>query len=494
MTTPDPQTPFAQLVAQLNAGRISRRHFLAAGAALGVGTGVLGTVIRHAQVAGAAPHPQDATPAVAGAPAAGGEGKTRGQDGEVRILIWQAPTLLNCHLATGDKDNAAASLVTEPLMSYTLDQTLYPNLAATIPTIENGDLAADFSAVTLRLRPGVLWSDGTPLTAADVVFTWQWIMDPASNAVTSDAWSAIASVEAVDDLTATVRFMAPTLNWYVPFSGTAAGILPQHYVSAGGDMSTQPIGTGPFTVTSFAPNDQIVYEANANYRDPNRPYFQTVNMKGGGEPGTSAQAVIQTGDWDFAWNVAVEPEVIAGFESDDAPGVLRVRAGSSIERININFSDPRTEGPDGQLSWYENPHPILSDPAVRQAMALGIDRQLIVDRFYDPDGERVTPNFLTGIPAVESPNTTWAYDPDQASQILDDAGWSKNGDVREKDGVRLQLNYVTTINSVRQKTQQVVKANLEEIGFQIDLVQVDGGIFFDNAAATPRATGTCTAT
>ena len=491
MTTHDPQGPFARLVEQFHAGQVSRRGFLAAGAALGVSTGVLGSMIRHAQSVGAAPHPQDATAAPVGAPiltgpAVGGEAKTRGQDGEVKILIWQAPTLLNVHTATGDKDTAAASIVSEALLGYALDQSLIPRLTTVVPTIESGDLAPDFSAVTLRLQPGILWSDGTPFTARDVVFTHRWIMDPINNALTTDAWGTIATIEATDDLTLAVAFNAPTLNWYVPFTGVSAAILPEHYITGGGDMSTAPIGTGAFVVDSFAPNDQIVYQANPNYRIPTQPYFQTVNMKGGGDPGTAAQSVIQTGDWDFAWNVTVEPEVIAGYESDDAPGIFRVLGGSDIERININFSDPRAAGPDGQMSWYQNPHPILSDPAVRQAMALGIDRQLIVDRFYDPRGERTTANFLTGIPAVESPNTTWAYDPDQAGQVLDAAGWVMEGDTREKNGVRLQLNFVTTVNSVRQKTQQVVRANLEDIGFMIDLVQVDGGIFFDSSAGNTQ--------
>jgi peptide/nickel transport system substrate-binding protein len=487
MTDPQPCGPFARLADQLYAGEVTRRQFLAAGAALGVSAGMLGTVIRHAQSVGAAPHPQDATPAsVPTAPAAGSEGKTRGQDGQLQVLIWQAPTVLDIQAATGDKDTAAASLVTEPLMGYTLEQTIYPRLVTQVPTVENGDLAADFTACTLRLLPGVLWSDGTPFTANDVLFTWQWVNDPANNALTSDAWGSIFDIQVVDDVTLNVTYPAPTLNWYVPFTGVSAGILPKHYVEAGGDMKSAPIGTGPFVVESFTPNDQVIYQANPNYRNPNQPHFATVNMRGGGDPATTAQAVMQTGDWDFAWNVAVEPDVLAQYASDDGPGVLRVSSGSSVERININFSDPRTAGPEGQMSWYEIPHPILSDPAVRQAIALGIDRQLIVDRFYDPAGERTTSNFLTGIPAVESPNTSWAYDPDQAEQVLEDAGWTRNGDVREKDGVRLNLNFVTTVNSVRQKTQQVVKANLDAIGFQIDLVQVDGSIFFDSSAGNTQ--------
>ncbi|CAA9579494.1 MAG: Oligopeptide ABC transporter, periplasmic oligopeptide-binding protein OppA [uncultured Thermomicrobiales bacterium] len=481
------QDSLAGLVAQLGAGQITRRDFIARGMAIGVGASMLGFFIRNAQTVGAAPHPQDATPA---APAMGLEGKTRGQDGELKLLMWQAPTHMSPQVASGTKDYLAGALVVEPLINYLPDGTMYPKLLSELPSIENGGLAEDLTSATLRLLPDVVWSDGTPFTAADVVFTWEWIIDPAHNATNLGIWSKISGMTAVDDLTVEVTYPATEIAWYEPLAGLYNGaIYPKHYIEAnGGDgeiMRSAPIGTGPYVVDSFAPNDQIIYSANPMYRDPNKPAFASVNMKGGGEPVTVAQSVLETGDWDYAWNVVIEPDVVMPME-EAGNGSFRVVAGTGIERINFNFSDPRVAGPEGQLSYYENPHPIFSDPAVRQAINLAIDRDLIVERFYDPRGERVAKDLLNGIPALESPNTTWTYDADQASQILEDAGWVMAGDVREKDGVRLEFTYTTTINSVRQKTQQVAKQNLEAIGFAVTLAQTDSAIFFDSAVGNAQ--------
>ena len=482
MTQSQDQTRFAALVDQLNRGEISRRQFLAQGAALGVGLTMLSWFVRHVQTTSAyAPHPQDV--ATSEPPAAGMEGKTRGQDGELKVLLWQAVTQLNAHVASGTKDFIAADIINEPLMRFFPDGSLYPNLLTEIPTIENGQLAADLSSVTLTLREGVTWSDGEPFTADDVVFTWEWITNPENNSVHLDVWGVIAECVAVDDLTVQITYTGPNLNWYVPITnGTNGHIHPRHWVEAGNDMNVVPLGTGPFVLESFAPNDQVIYAANPNFRDPNKPAFARLNLKGGGEAATAAQSVLQTGDWDHAWNMQVEPEVIEA-ALEGGQGVFRSIPGTSVERLAFNFSDPDAVGPEGQRSWYENPHPILSDIAVRQAIALAVDRELIATRFYDPTGEGETAgrNILTGIPPVESENTTNEQDLDAAAQVLEDAGWVMSGDVREKDGLRLELQYQTTINSVRQKTQQVVKQNLEGIGFSINLTQTDSGIFFDGA-------------
>ncbi len=482
MTQSPSRTRFAELVDQLNRGQISRREFLARGAALGVGAFMLGWFVRHAQTTSAyAPHPQDVN--TDGPPTAGIEGKTRGQDGELRVLLWQAVTELNAHVASGTKDYIAADVVNEPLMRFLPDGSIWANLLTEVPTIENGGLAEDLTSATLKLKEGVTWSDGEPFTADDVVFTWEWITNLENNSVHNEVWGVISECVATDDLTVDVTFTGPNLNWYVPFTnGTNGHIHPRHYVEAGGDMSTAPIGTGPFVVDSFAPNDQVIYSANPNYREENKPVFASLNLKGGGEASTAAQSVLQTGDWDHAWNIQVEPEVIQA-ALEGGRGEFRIIPGTSVERIAFNFSDPEAVGPDGQRSWYENPHPIFSDIAVRQAIALAIDRDLIANRFYDPtgEGEPAGVNILTGIPPVESANTSYTLDAEQAAQILEDAGWVMNGDVREKDGVRLEVQYQTTINSVRQKTQQVVRQNLEAIGFKINLTQTDSGIFFDGA-------------
>ncbi|HEV2527110.1 MAG TPA: peptide ABC transporter substrate-binding protein [Thermomicrobiales bacterium] len=476
----------SDLFLRLNRGEISRRQFLAAGAATGAGLGMLQWLVRAAQTAGATPHPQDATPApgatpTAVAPAVGTEGKTRGQDGELRLLFWQAVTGLSPHIANGTTNIVASQLVTEPLMRIFEDGSIQPNLLSEVPSQANGGINAELTEITFRLQPGVVWSDGTPFTADDVVFTHQWVTDPANGALSSEPWARISEITAVDDLTVVVRYPQLNLNWYEPFATQQLGaIYPKHYVEAGGDMQTAPIGTGPFVVDSFASNDQIIFSANASYRDPNKPYFATVNLRGGGDVATAVQSVVQTGDWDYVWNVQLEPDLITEFTSNGV-GQVRAQARTTIERINFNLSDPRAQGPDGQLSYWQNPHPILSDRAVRQAISLGIDRQLILDRLYNPEGERLTGNIITGNPQWESPNVSnWAYDPDQANQILDDAGWERNGEYRAKDGVTLRLDLSTSINSVRQNTQIIVQQQLRAIGIQLDLQQVDAGIFFSS--------------
>jgi peptide/nickel transport system substrate-binding protein len=426
-------------------------------------------------------------------PTAGTESQTRGEGGELRILQWQAPSGLNPQSATGDKDGLASMLVVEPLMFTGRDGVLVPNLVKEVPTVENGLLAEDLTAVTYNLLEGVTWSDGTPFTAADVIFTWNWVMDPANAGIYQAIFKRIVSIEAPDDLTVNVTFDGPNPTWYDAHSGggSAGSILPKHILETGPDAAaaflSAPVGTGPYKVESFAVNDQVVYVANEAYREPNKPFFSKVILKGGGDAAGAARAVIQSAEFDYAWNLALEPEVLRSMEGDSNPGQLVVVPGTGIERININFSDPNTEV-DGQRSEMNTPHPIFSDIAVRQAMVLGIDRQQIADAlFFSQEGEPPIANILSGISTMESPNTVLEFNPDKARQILDDAGWTQDGDVRTKDGVELSIRYATTVSQLRQKIQQIVKSNLEDIGFKIQLEQVDGSVFFDSALGNDQS-------
>src|SRR5699024_4370973 len=101
----------------------------------------------------------------------------------------------------------------------------------------------------------------------------------------------------------------------------------------------------------------------------------------------------------------------------------------------------------------------------------------------------VAVNILQGDPATASPNTDWQYNPEKASQILEDAGWVMDGDVRAKDGVELTLTYATETNPLSQKTQALVKSNLEEIGFKVSLEQVEAGIFYDGSSGNDQNLG-----
>ena len=466
---------------------LTRRTAIKAGAATGLAAAASATALHaFAQTPTASP---EATPLATTfeAPAYGTEGLGRGDAGELNILWWQAPTVLNPHL-NGD---TGTQFILEPLLSYAPNSAIIPVLVQETPTVENGLLAADLSQVTFRLREGLLWSDGEPVTSRDIQFTWQWITTPSNASTSFNQWNTIASVDIVDDLTATVVFKAPAVNWYDPFTNELIGaLLPAH---AFGDdpanpndaFQTAPIGTGPYVLESFTPNDQGTYIINENYREPNKPYFSRILVKGGGDAVAAGRAVLQTGDFDWAWNIQADPDVLAELEEGSRYGFLLQTTGVTREALYLNFSDPDTEV-DGQRSQKDTPHPILSDKAVRQAISLGVDRALIAGQLYG-DENLVPSNNLTGIEFYDSPNTTWEFNAEKAAQILEDAGWVLDGNVRAKDGVKLELDVLASVNAVRQKTQAIIKQNLENIGFSIGIPQVDSTVFFDSTAGNDQS-------
>jgi peptide/nickel transport system substrate-binding protein len=501
MTQPG-ATPFRDLVDAFRAGHLDRRQFLARATALGV-PGAVAVFMANATPAiaagrtgnGFAFYAQDATPSPAGAvgfPATGMEGRTRGEGGELRIIQWQAATVLNSHRATGTKDFMTADMVNEPLMRYAEDGSLLANLVTEVPSVENGLLAEDLASVTFNLLPDVTWSDGEPFTSRDVQFTWQWVTTESNAAVSFAIWEVIENIETPDELTAVVTFKQPSAAWFDPFTGGNNGhIYPAHVfgddpANANEAFLTAPIGTGPYVIESFTANDQVTYAVNENYRFPDKPFFSNVFIKGGGDAASAARAVLETGEYDYAWNLQVEPDVLAQM-AQGGQGQLVVIPGTSVERININFSDPNTEA-DGQRSEMNTPHPFLTDPAVREALNLACNRELIATEFYG-EGQPPTANVLAGLEAFESTNTTWEFNLEAAAQALEEAGWVMDGDTRAKDGVELSLRYSTSVNQVRQKTQAVIKDDWESIGISVQLEQVDAGIFFDSAAGNDQNIG-----
>jgi peptide/nickel transport system substrate-binding protein len=490
MTKEASQGKFAALHQALQSGEISRREFTLRALALGVSMSVVSFVLR-AETARAMPGRHIgwgvAAQGVAGPPAEGMDGRTRGEGGELKLIQWQAPSMLSPHVSTGEKDYLAAQLIVEPLMHYLPDGTLIPNLITEVPTVENGLLGEDLKSVTYKLLDGVLWADGEPLTADDVVFTWQWVVDPANASVSAGVYEAIESIEAVDAQTYTVYFADPNANWFEPHAGSAWGyVYPKHVLdvedgkAAHDAFLLNPVGTGPYKIESFTPNDQAVYIINENYREPNKPYFEKVNLKGGGDAASAARAVLQTGEYDFAWNMQVEPDILAELEKG-GKGVVNVVPTTQVERIEIQHADPNTEV-DGERAKLGTVNPTMGDKAVRQALNLAIQRDVISQQLYAGEpGEPPTANILTGIAAMTSPNTSWEFNLDEAKRILDEAGWVQEGDVRAKDGVELNITFVTSINPVRQKEQAIIKQALDELGFRTELRQVDAAVYFDGS-------------
>ncbi|MBV9544562.1 MAG: peptide ABC transporter substrate-binding protein, partial [Chloroflexi bacterium] len=202
-------------------------------------------------------------PTAAAKPAAGG---ARGAGGTLRILMWQAPTILNPHLSQGTKDFIAARFVSEPLLTVDAAGNLSPVLAAEVPSKDNGGLGADGKTVTYKLKQGIKWADGEPFTADDVVFTYQYAINTDTAAVTFGSFIDLASVEAADPNTVRLTFKAPTGGWFVPFTGGNGMVLPKHLLSdyIGANSRNAPfnlksIGTGPYMVQDFKPGDVVTY-------------------------------------------------------------------------------------------------------------------------------------------------------------------------------------------------------------------------------------------
>jgi peptide/nickel transport system substrate-binding protein len=413
----------------------------------------------------------------------------RGGGGPLKLLWWQGPTLLNPHFATGTKDQDGSRLFYEPLACWDPDGNLKPVLAAEIPSIQNGGLAADAKSVTWKLKPGVKWHDGKPFTADDVVFNWEYARDPATATVTIGLYRDI-TVEKVDDLTVRILFNKPTPFWADAFVGAPASIIPKHlFADYRGAKSREapanlaPVGTGPYKFLEFKPGDVIRGELNPDYHMPNRPHFDTIEMKGGGDAVSAARAVIQTGEYDFAWNIQVEDEVLLRLEKG-GKGKTIYAVGGDTEFIALNSTDPNTEV-DGERSSMKTKHPLFSDPAVRKALSMLVDRDAIKSVIYGRAG-RTTANFLNGPGKFVSKNTTWEFSVEKAAKLLDEAGWKPGADgIREKDGKRLKLLYQTAINGPRQKTQAIVKQACQKAGIEVELKSVVASVFFSSDVANP---------
>jgi peptide/nickel transport system substrate-binding protein len=464
------------LIDDVKTGRLSRRGFVQTMVGLGL-TAPLAAQMLAASGAAAQPKASTFTPT------------RRGGGGPLRALWWQAPTLLNPHFATGTKDQDGARIFWEPLAGYDPDGGLVPVLAADIPSVDNGGLGRDGTWVVWNLKKGVQWHDGKPFTADDVIFNWEYAADPATAAVTVGAYRDIDRVERLNDHAVKVVFKQPTPYWYEAFCQNR-GLIPKHLFDAyRGSKSREapanlkPVGTGPYRFVDFRPGDTLRGEINPNYHVPNRPFFDTIEMKGGGDAASAARAVLQTGEYDFAWNMQVEDDVLKRLEQG-GKGRAEIYPTGGIEHIQCNFTDPNKDV-DGERSSLKTTHPTLADPAVRQVLGVLVDRASIHEQIYGRGGQ-ATANYLNAPSRYYSRNLRWEFNADRANQILEAAGWKRGADgIRAKDGKRLRFLYQTSTNAPRQKTQAIVKQACSKAGIDIEIKSVVASVFFASDPANP---------
>ena len=466
------------LIAAVKTGRLDRRQFIRRLAAFGLSAPFANLLLMHA---GAAQTPMP--PAYKPTNAGGG--------GILKILSWQGPTLLNPHFAVGTKDQEGSRLFYEPLAAWDAEGNMVPILAAELPSTEDGGVAADGRSVTWKLKRDVQWHDGQPFTADDVVFNWEYAVDPATAATTLGTYRDI-KVEKLDDFTVRVNFAKPTPYWADAFVGQRGLIIPKHLfsqfkgaTSRDAPTNLKPVGTGPYKFVDFVPADLVKGARFEKYHEPNRPYFDGFELKGGGDAVSAARAVVQTGEYDFAQNMQVEDEILRRLESGpNAQGKIVIISSGAIEHIQLNATDPWTDV-DGEKSSIKTKNPLLSDPAVTQALTVLVDRKGIQDFIYGRTG-MATGNVLNNPPRYVSKNTKWEFNIERANQALDAGGWKRGGDgIRIKDGKRLKLVFHTSINGPRQKTQAIVKQACQKAGIEIEIKATVASVYFASDVANP---------
>lgn len=421
----------------------------------------------------------------------------RGKDGTLKILYWQAVSILNPFLSAGHKDVHAASLVIEPLARYNETGALVPWLAVDIPTVENGGISKDLTSITWRLKPDLVWSDGSAVTAEDVVFTADYCMSPEGGCQQLTKFVDVERVEALDPLTVRVSFNKPKPFPYGPFVGMESPVIQKaQFQDCMGknavnctEQNFAPHGTGPFRVAELRANDVVLFEANPHYRDPAKPSFSSVVFKGGGSAMDAARAVLETGEFDYAWNLQVDPNILNQMQAAGKGKVVRAYS-NAIERLLLNLTNPAPDLGAARSTRDAGPHPFLSDPVVRKALSLAIDRSLLAEVGYGSGG-RATCNLVAAPDYNRSDANDACLRPDiiQANQMLDAAGWLRGADgIRIKDGVRLSILFQTSTSAVRQDTQAMIKAWWSEIGVETELRNIEPAVYFGGDPSSPDTT------
>jgi peptide/nickel transport system substrate-binding protein len=347
-----------------------------------------------------------------------------------------------------------------------------PNLVTELPSLENGGISADERTITLYLRQDSLWSDGVPITTADFLFTYDMVMSDKNAVYSRHPYDQIESFEPVDDFTLQITFRQPFVSWQSSlFSGSSGiSLLPAHilqpvFEQAGtldnADWNRAPtVGCGPFVFKEWVPGDSVRFVTNENYW-LGRPRLDELIFRFLPDESTRIAAML-AGEGDVGTF-----SLYSDLSQLDKAGIK-----------SLNSYNGSSEG------WYfnlhpEKGHPALKDWRVRQAIALALDRQkLVQELFLGRINVAATP--WDNSPWVDPAIQPLPYDPEKAKALLDEAGWvDSNGDgTRDSNGVELVLKYGTTNREVRQKAQGIAQQDLAQVGIRLDLQSFDSSTFF----------------
>jgi len=406
--------------------------------------------------------------------------------GTAIVAIWQFPATLAAHYANQTVTTIVNNGVLEGLAATATDGSYYPVLATEVPTLANGGakLTADGKKldVTWKLKSGIKWSDGTPLTSADIKYTWEiWMKDPKVNNRTG--FSEIESIDLPNETTAVVHYK----SIYAPYVGNFFWLMPKNLLEKEADISKtdyirRPLGTGPFKVSEFKTDESITLEKNPNYRESGKPYLDKVIFKS--VPSSQVGlAQLKAGEVHAMWNLteAQTPEV----EKESSLALLVVQ-GPTVERIEMNTAVNQENTDPNSV------HPVLGDIEMRKALLYATPKQQIIDKLLFGKAKPGSSPVSQGWAAYKEPQE--GYDPKKANDVLDKAGWVKGSDgIRSKNGVRASLTYATTTgDQLRERVQQVLVDEWKAIGVEVKIQNQPSSVLLSGSCTgkDPRKLGT----
>lgn len=405
-----------------------------------------------------------------------------GAQGKIaNILFVQEPDNLNPMYTNMFFSGIARDLYLSGGWVFDEDLNPVPVLVTQIPSVENGGINADGTVITLTLRQDIVWSDGTPITAKDFLFTYEMITSEQNAPTTRVPYEQeIASVTAPDDYTVVVTFNAPYAPWLVSLF---TFVLPEHVLrpifEAEGTLDTAvwnaspTVGSGPFTFAEWEAGSHILFTRNDNYFGT-KATLDGVFLRMVDD--ATQLAALQNNDGDLGTFMPLT----------DARLITDTNAAMSLVLVNGGYNE----------SWYLNirpdlGHPALQDVNVRKALVMAVDRDALS---VDLNGGLTTQpaSFWNGTPYARPDAAPLPYDPAAAAAMLDAAGWTdSNGDgTRDKDGVELVLRYIATTREIRVNTQAIVQQALAQVGIGTELINYESNQYFATfGEGGPLATG-----
>ena len=408
------------------------------------------------------------------------------QESTIVIVVAEEPPSFNPVIPDAGYDSLVMELVMLGLSDVDPDGNVFPELAAELPTAENGDVVMDEAAgtmsVTWKMRQDVKWEDGTPVTADDALFTLAAIQDPETG-----SWipgiDYIDSVEKIDDYTFVINYNAIFPGYLTQLGGEQVVVWPKHYCDAtqgfsAWDCARQPLSDGPYILDEWVAGDHLTFVRNEDYYVKGKPEIDRIIVRVVPDREVRKTMLIK-GDADLdMWST--EPMIE---DLKDAPNVKVSLSPSNrfVMRIFFNLADK------GTTDAVATPHPILSDVRVRRAIRMAIDVDTISKEFFLGYAQPVWTEFFRPPYICDIPRPK--YDPTAAAALLEEAGWvDTDGDgVREchgcqtaEEGYKMEMEFIAyaEYGEALELTQQLIAEMLGAVGIHLNLSVVEGSVLW----------------